>query len=139
MAVKKVYHVRPLDKGGWDVRALGARATSGKFVDKAKAVARAKELATKVKGPFVIFSKTGVVEKETPFIPPPKPAPKPAAKKPVAKKLVAKKPVARKPVAKKPVAKKPVAKKPVAKKPVAKKPMAKPAVKKAAPAPKIVK
>ena len=62
---RKVYHVTPGAKGGWDVKAEGNKNPSGHFKTKTDAVARGKELAKKAAlGQIKIHKQDGEIQTE---------------------------------------------------------------------------
>lgn len=64
-AARKVYHVTPGKKGGWEVKAKGAKAPSARFDKKPEAVARAKALAQRGKlGLVVVYKMDGKIQSE---------------------------------------------------------------------------
>jgi hemerythrin superfamily protein len=62
-----IYHVAPTDRGGWSVKAEGARRASNKHERKVEAVARGKELARRRGGRLIIHRQDLSVENETAY------------------------------------------------------------------------
>ena len=60
---RKVYHVTPGSKGGWDVIAEDNKRPSGNFKTKTDAVARGKELAKKAAlGQLMVHKQDGSIQ-----------------------------------------------------------------------------
>ena len=62
---RKVYHVTPNRKGGWDVKGEGNKRHSGHYDKKTEAVARGKQLAKSVPlGQLKIHKQDGKIQTE---------------------------------------------------------------------------
>jgi hypothetical protein len=65
MKKRKVYHVTPDGKGGWDVKAEGAQRSSAHFENKVDAIVRGKRLAKSASlGQIKIHKRDGKIQTE---------------------------------------------------------------------------